>query len=202
MGQPDEERRRPALQPAASFAVRALLAGFVFVVTGRLANRRAEPRVSACNGFTQPYDGIKLNGEQLEQLDAGRKLTLSKREAGVGGGRGTAVCDIAAPPKEIWKTILDFDHYKGRLAQCKYSTVYERKKNVMSRTETIKVHMKLDGIIRDFNCYYDHTFKPDKNELTCVFAPRPGRASRKQRPRGPPTRGVLAQVDAGPGEGE
>ena len=39
--------------------------------------------------------------------------------------------------------------YAGRLAQCSYSTVYGKSKNVMQRTETIKVHMKLAGGVND-----------------------------------------------------
>ena len=90
-------------------------------------------------------------------------MLLAGREANAGGGRGTAVCDVEAPPDACWKAVLGFDRYAGRLAQCSKSTVYERKKNVMARTETIKVHMKLAGGVKTFNCYYDHTFRPDKN---------------------------------------
>jgi len=96
---------------------------------------------------------------------------LAKRDMAADGGRGSCVCDVAAPPKFVWDTVLDFEHYEGRLAACKKSTVYERKKNVVQRTENVKVHMVLDAVVKEFNCYYDHTYRPDKSVLTWTLDP-------------------------------
>jgi ribosome-associated toxin RatA of RatAB toxin-antitoxin module len=91
--------------------------------------------------------------------------------ANAGGGRGTAVCDVEAPPESVWKAILGFDRYAGRLAQCSKSRVYEQSKSRMARSETYKVHMKLAGGVKTFNCYYDHTYEPHKNQVTWTLDP-------------------------------
>lgn len=168
MGSNGDEDRKTTPFMAGSLVARALLAGMVFVAAGKITqrSRKTDGAPKRVKAFTQPYDGHTLSQAQKDQLEAGRKVIFSAREAGATGGRGTAVCDVEAPPSVVWKTVLGFERYKGRLAQCKYSNVYERKKNVMKRTETIKVHMKLDGIVKDFNCYYDHTYKPDAHMLT------------------------------------
>lgn len=121
--------------------------------------------------FLKRHDGIELSAKQAMQVDAGEKVMLAKREVGAGGGRGTAVCDVAAPPKYVWETVLDFEHYEGRLAACKRSRVYEKSRNLVQRTETIKVHMILDAVVKEFNCYYDHTWRPDKSVLTWTLDP-------------------------------
>ncbi|KAH8050211.1 hypothetical protein JL720_15402 [Aureococcus anophagefferens] len=76
-----------------------------------------------------------------------------------------------APPDSCWQAILGFERYAGRLAQCSSSSVYERKKNVMARSEAIKVHMKLAGGVKTFNCFYDHTYRPDKHTVTWTLDP-------------------------------
>mmetsp|Transcript_1025 Transcript_1025/g.2933 ORF Transcript_1025/g.2933 Transcript_1025/m.2933 type:complete len:288 (-) Transcript_1025:310-1173(-) len=121
--------------------------------------------------FTKRHDGIELTSKQKHDLEEGKKVMLAKREMSAGGGRGTAVCDVAAPPKFVWDTVLDFAHYEGRLAACKRSTVYYRKTNVMQRSETIKCHMILDAVVKEFNCYYDHTWRPDQQVLTWTLDP-------------------------------
>ena len=70
-----------------------------------------------------------------------------------------------APPATVLKAVTTFDRYAGRLAQCSYSTVYGRSQNRMKGTENIKVHMKLAGGVKTFNCYYDHTVTPKKERL-------------------------------------
>mmetsp|Transcript_27954 Transcript_27954/g.83777 ORF Transcript_27954/g.83777 Transcript_27954/m.83777 type:complete len:282 (-) Transcript_27954:505-1350(-) len=166
---------------------RAVLGGFVASTIGRsliavavvagAAKIRSigapEQRHKKILPISKPGDGWvgKLSRSQLAQLDAGKKVLLSRRLGGDSGGRGTAVCDVAAPPDCVMKAVVGFDRYAGRLAQCSYSSVYGRSKNVMQRTETIKVHMKLAGGVKTFNCYYDHTYRPDKNLVTWTLDP-------------------------------
>mmetsp|Transcript_25208 Transcript_25208/g.81519 ORF Transcript_25208/g.81519 Transcript_25208/m.81519 type:complete len:277 (-) Transcript_25208:1757-2587(-) len=127
------------------------------------------PRRAKLLPFTKRHDGIELSAKQAAQVGEGQKVMLAKRDLNAGGGRGTAVCDVASPPKYVWNAVLDFEHYEGRLAQCKKSTVYERKRS--RRTETIKVHMILDAFVKEFNCYYDHTYRPDESALTWTLDP-------------------------------
>lgn len=139
-------------------------------VSKRLARLDGGDTRPSLRPFAQRYDGHVLSSSQLAQIEAGNKVLISARELNAGGGRGSAVCDIAAPPTLVWKTILDFERYPGRLAQCKSARVYDRRK-ISFAAESIKVHMVLDGIIKDFNCYYDHTWRPDQNVLTWTLDP-------------------------------
>lgn len=135
--------------------IRRLIVALAALVVARLFKRpKSSSRLTA---FSQRYDGHTLTLAHEAQLSNGHKVLFSQRDANAGGGRGTAVCDVAAPPARVWNTILGFDQYAGRLAQCKYSKVYERKRGFLK--ETIKVHMKLDALIRDFNCFYVHTYQ-------------------------------------------
>jgi len=113
----------------------------------------------------------RKKNDAARRAQAGKNVLLQGREANAGGGRGTAVCDVAAPPEAVWKAVLGFDRYAGRLAQCSKSRVYARSKNRMARSETIKVHMKLAGGVKTFNCYYDHTYEPHKNQVTWTLDP-------------------------------
>lgn len=150
-----------------------LAVGLTVAVTAAVARTLSAPPQSArpaLQPFSKRYDGHVLSANQVSQLEDGNKVLMSAREVNAGGGRGTAVCDIAAPPSVVWQTILAFDRYPGRLAQCKAARVYDRRKTSLT-TESIKVHMTLDGLIRDFNCYYDHTWTPKKNVLTWTLDP-------------------------------
>jgi len=175
----DDDDRKQTINLAKSILLKALLATSV-VVAGAKIKALALPSTTADGRprravapFTKPGDGwpSKLSKSHLAQLDDGKKVLLAGREANAGGGRGTAVCDVAAPPDSCWQAILGFERYAGRLAQCSSSSVYDRKKNVMARSETIKVHMKLAGGVKTFNCFYDHTYRPDKNMVTWTLDP-------------------------------
>lgn len=178
MDDDDDDATRTHKALVGDIVRRSLVIGLSFVATAavtRVVSKRLAGLDSRHSGpslrpFTQRYDGHTLSSSQLAQVEAGNKVLISAREMNAGGGRGSAVCDIAAPPNLVWKTILAFERYPGRLAQCKAAHVYDRRK--MSFTaESIKVHMILDGIIKDFNCYYDHTWRPDQNVLTWTLDP-------------------------------
>ena len=122
--------------------------------------------------ITTPGDGClsRLNRGHETTLDKGKPVMFAGAMGGE-GGRGTAVCDVAAPPRVVWKLLTDFEHYAGKLPNCKSCKVYSRSKNMVMRTERIKVHMQLDAVVRAFNCYYDHTYAPDKKMLTWTLDP-------------------------------
>lgn len=164
-------------QAARGCLLQSLVRRTLVIVVVALAARKFVPRgktdatVKKIAPFTLKGDGWKLSAAQNLQLEAGKKVLFTGKEAGAAGGRGTAVVDVACPPSFVWKTILDFDHYKGRLPQCKYSAVYARKKKLLPASESIKVHMKLEAVVRDFNCYYDHIYKPDQRTITWTLDP-------------------------------
>ena len=162
------ERARKILSqlPSSPNVIKALIAALVVLCSAKISSGL----IKANSIGNQPLQGkikpITLNGDgwennlskdQLQQLDNGKRVLLQKRLRGDSGGRGTAVQDMNAPPQTVLKAVTTFDRYAGRLAQCSYSTVYGRSQNRMKGTENIKVHMKLAGGVKTFNCYYDHT---------------------------------------------
>jgi len=121
-----------------------------------------------------PGDGWvgNLNKKQLALVEKGERVLLQRKEIGDSGGRGTAVCDIKAPRETVMKVVTNFDRYAGRLAQCTYSRVYGSSPlNRKTGTENIKVHMKLWGFVKTFNCFYDHTVTPKDFTVTWHLDP-------------------------------
>mmetsp|Transcript_6337 Transcript_6337/g.19212 ORF Transcript_6337/g.19212 Transcript_6337/m.19212 type:complete len:272 (-) Transcript_6337:106-921(-) len=171
----DAAKERPARSVALEVVQRGLVVALTLSVTAsvvKLAARRTRgaSAPAALRPFTKRYDGHVLTAAQASQLEAGQKVLLSGREINAGGGRGTAVCDVAAPPAIVWRTLLAFERYPGRLSQCKDAKVYDRRKLSLT-AESIKVHMTLDGVMKEFNCYYDHTYRADKSLLTWTLDP-------------------------------
>ena len=114
--------------------------------------------------ISAPGDGHKLNRGHEAELAKGKPVLFAGGGGmGASGGRGTAVCEVAAPPKVVWGILLDFKSYGGRLPSCKFAKVYH---SSGMRTRRVKVHMKLDAVVKAFDCYYDHTYDPQKNMLT------------------------------------
>ena len=166
--------------PSSPNVIKALIAALVVLCSAKISTGL----IKANSIGNQPLQGkikpITLNGDgwennlskdQLQQLDNGKRVLLQKRLRGDSGGRGTAVQDMNAPPATVLKAVTTFDRYAGRLAQCSYSTVYGRSQNRMKGTENIKVHMKLAGGVKTFNCYYDHTVTPKKGTVTWQLDP-------------------------------
>ncbi|KAH8064741.1 hypothetical protein JL722_1621 [Aureococcus anophagefferens] len=171
----DDDDRKQTINLAKSILLKALLATSVVVAGAKIkalalpsTNADGRPR-RAVAPFTKPGDGwpSKLSKTHLAQLDDGKKVLL----AGEANAAAAAAVAASPPPDSCWQAILGFERYAGRLAQCSSSSVYERKKNVMARSETIKVHMKLAGGVKTFNCFYDHTYRPDKHMVTWTLDP-------------------------------
>eukprot|EP00746_Dinoflagellata_sp_MGD_P101744 gnl/MRDRNA2_/MRDRNA2_41482_c0_seq1.p1 gnl/MRDRNA2_/MRDRNA2_41482_c0~~gnl/MRDRNA2_/MRDRNA2_41482_c0_seq1.p1 ORF type:complete len:375 (+),score=46.83 gnl/MRDRNA2_/MRDRNA2_41482_c0_seq1:72-1127(+) len=113
--------------------------------------------------FTVPHDGKQLSTGEESDVER-RSIVVLPSETSESGGRGTAVCNVDAPPSVVWDRILDFDHgYLGKLKACKGCSVYSRSKLLQSQTEAIGVHMVLNAIVCDFNCYYMHTLDLNKS---------------------------------------
>ena len=51
----------------------------------------------------------------------------------------------------------------------KHAEVYARSK-LLDGEEKIKVHLTLDGFVRNFEVYYDHLYRPNRDELTSMPA--------------------------------
>ena len=175
------ERARQILTSAYSSSIfgKALVAVLVLLAGSRIS----AGLLNAGSLANQPLAGkikpITLNGDgwegnlkkkDFDTLNSGKRVLLNRGLKG-SGGRGTAVQDIQADPQTVLKAVTTFDRYAGRLAQCSYSTVYGRTQNRMKGTENIKVHMKLAGGVKTFNCYYDHTVTPSKGLVTWELDP-------------------------------
>jgi len=82
-----------------------------------------------------------------------------------GGGRAICVQDIDAPKGAVWNQILDTGSYVGKVNKLKECANYFLGRNDDGST-TIKTRMVI-GVLPGykFECYYDHTFVPDKNSL-------------------------------------
>ena len=52
---------------------------------------------------------------------------------------------VVAHDSVVWKLLNDFEHYAGKLPNCKSCKVYSRSKNMMMRTERIKVCVPAGG---------------------------------------------------------
>jgi len=52
---------------------------------------------------------------------------------------------VVAHDSVVWKLLTDFEHYAGKLPNCKSCKVYSRSKNMMMRTERIKVRVPAAG---------------------------------------------------------
>ena len=68
---------------------------------------------------------------------------------------GTAAVRTDAPPQAVLKAAVTF--VRAGDWRSAPTPVYGRSQNRMKGTENIKVHMKLAGDVKTFNCYYDHT---------------------------------------------
>lgn len=86
-------------------------------------------------GILTPYEAgpfdLELEGDDLENLKAGKSVMKQAPAAKDGEMAGGAICvqDIDAPKEAVWAQILDLDSYKGKVPKVNQCENYAVKKN-------------------------------------------------------------------------
>ena len=113
------ENRRQALVnrlPEAS-PKNLAIAGASFLAAsavGAYTHTRETSGPGKCRPIDKPGDGHILTAKGEKLLDKGKSVLFGDDTQSAEGGRGSAVCDVAAPPHLVWKTVLDFESYPSK----------------------------------------------------------------------------------------
>jgi len=110
---------------------------------------------------------LVLQKSDEKSLDSGKSVMkqIPNADDPKGGGRAICVQDIGAPKGAVWNQILDTNSYVGKVNKLKESANYFVGRNDDGSTK-IKTRMVI-GVLPGykFECFYDHTFVPDKDSL-------------------------------------
>ena len=113
-------------------------------------------------GIVTPFEGspprVTLSEEEEARLSRGEAVLTTLEEAS--GGRGTAVCDVNAPPEVVWDRIGAFDQYPDMVPRMAESEVYYRDGN------DLRVRMVIRVMGLRYEYYIRHDYQPEKGFVT------------------------------------
>ena len=138
-----------------------------------LANVRAARR-----GVPHPHQGklkpfepgppsVKLSGADQAKVDGGELVMRQTVIDGGSSGRATAIQAVHAPPRLVWKQLLDLNAYPSKVEKLTECSKYFEKARGVDGSKTIKARFLVKAAPGfSFEYYCDHIYSPQKKSLT------------------------------------
>lgn len=130
------------------------------------SDKSPHPHQGVIKPFQLGKPNVKLSSADLKQVDVGKMFIAQTVAADGLSGRSTAVQSIHAPPKTIWKQLLDFNSYPSKVDKLSECKVYKDEKTGMDGSRRIKCRFLINAAPGfKYEYYCDHTYSPPKKSL-------------------------------------
>jgi len=145
----------------------ALVAAFFAAAAKAAQPGVPHPHRGKLKPFVPGPPALKLSASDQAKLDAGEMITLQTKDASGVGGRATAVQAVHAPPKYIWKQLLDLDSYVGKVEKLSVCKTYFDQKEGIDGSRRIKARFLVKAAPGfGFEYFCDHHYSAPKKSLT------------------------------------